>query len=95
MLFRPEPKKKKVMADLYRVTPPDQPVFENGNTLCKGKPVAYLIVWKSEKNRKGDRPTHVRAVLVGELGGRLAPQTAYPSPMAKRAFCRQTPEVGA
>jgi hypothetical protein len=49
MLFRPEPKKKKVMADLYRVTSPDDPVLENGNKLCRGKPVAYLIVWKSEK----------------------------------------------
>jgi hypothetical protein len=46
MLFRPEPKKKKVMADLYRVTPPGDPVLENGNRLCKGKPIAYLIVWK-------------------------------------------------
>jgi hypothetical protein len=43
MLFRPEPKKK-VMADLYKVTTPDDPVL-----LCKGKPIAYLIVWKSEK----------------------------------------------
>ena len=49
MLFRPEAKKKKVMVDLYRVTSPDDPVLENGNKLCKGKPVAYLIVWKSEK----------------------------------------------
>jgi hypothetical protein len=52
MLLRPEPKKKKVMADLYRVTPPDDPVLENGNKLCKGKPVAYVIVWKSEKTGK-------------------------------------------
>jgi hypothetical protein len=49
MLFRPEPKEKRVMADLYRVTPPDDPVLENGSKLCKGKPIAYLIVWKSEK----------------------------------------------
>jgi hypothetical protein len=49
MLFRPEAKSKKVMADLYRVTPPDDPVLENSNKLCKGKPIAYLIVWKSEK----------------------------------------------
>jgi hypothetical protein len=49
MLFRPETKKAKVMADLYRVTSPDNPLLENGNKLCKGKPVAYLIVWKSEK----------------------------------------------
>jgi hypothetical protein len=48
MLFRPEAKKKKVMADLYRVTPPDDPLLENGNRLCKGKAIAYLIVWKSE-----------------------------------------------
>jgi hypothetical protein len=48
MLFRPEPKKKKVMADLYKVASPDDPVLENGNRLCKGKPVSYLIVWKSE-----------------------------------------------
>lgn len=49
MLFRPEPKGKKVLADLYRVTSPDDPSLENGSKLCKGKPVAYLIVWKSEK----------------------------------------------
>jgi hypothetical protein len=49
MLFRPEPKKKKILADLYRVTSPDDPALENGNKLCKGKPVVYLIVWKSEK----------------------------------------------
>jgi hypothetical protein len=49
MLFKAEAKKRKVMADLYKVTPPDDPVLENGNRLCKGKPVAYLIVWKSEK----------------------------------------------
>jgi hypothetical protein len=48
MLFRPEAKKKKVMADLYRVTSPDDPVLENGNRLCNGKAIAYLIVWKSE-----------------------------------------------
>jgi hypothetical protein len=48
MLFRPEAKKKKVMADLYRITAHDDPVLENGNKLCKGKPVVYLIVWKSE-----------------------------------------------
>lgn len=44
MLFRPEPKKKKVMADMYRITAPDDTI-----PLCKGKPAAYLIVWKSEK----------------------------------------------
>jgi hypothetical protein len=49
MLFRPAPKKKKVMADLYRVTTPDDPVLENGNKLYKRKTVAYLIVWKPEK----------------------------------------------
>ena len=38
MLFRPETKKKKVMADLYKVTSPDDPVLENGNRLCKGNP---------------------------------------------------------
>jgi hypothetical protein len=49
MLFRAEAKKKKVMADVYKVTSPDDPVLENGNRLCKGKPIAYLVVWKSEK----------------------------------------------
>ena len=49
MLFRSEAKKKTVLADLYRVTSPEDPVLENGNKLCKGKPIAYLIVWKSEK----------------------------------------------
>ena len=52
MLFRPEPKKKKVMADLYRVMPPDDPALENGNKLCKGKPIAYVVVWKPEKAAK-------------------------------------------
>jgi hypothetical protein len=48
MLFRSEAKRKRVMADLYRIVPPADPVLQNGNRLCKGKPVAYLIVWKSE-----------------------------------------------
>ena len=52
MLFRPEPKKKKLRADLYRITPPDDPVLENGSKLCKGKPVAYVIMWKPEKVAK-------------------------------------------
>jgi hypothetical protein len=56
MVFRPEPKQKKIMADLYRVTPPDDPVLESGNKLCNGKPVAYLIVWKSEKTGKEADP---------------------------------------
>ena len=51
-VFRSEPKKKKVMVDLYRVTPPDDPVLENGNKLCKGKPVAYVVTWKPEKAAK-------------------------------------------
>jgi hypothetical protein len=49
MLFRAEKKKKTVMADLYRVTPPEDPVLQNGSRLCNGKPVAYLLVWKSER----------------------------------------------
>ncbi len=49
MLFRPEAKGKKVTADLFRVTEADDPVLENGSKLCRGKPVVYLIVWKSEK----------------------------------------------
>jgi hypothetical protein len=48
MLFKPE-KKKKVVADLYKVAQPANPVLENGKMLCQGKPVAYLLVWKSEK----------------------------------------------
>jgi hypothetical protein len=57
MLFgAPEAKKKKIMADLYRVTSPDDPVLENGNRLCKGKPIAYLIVWKSEPVGKEPDP---------------------------------------
>ena len=48
MLFRPQSKERKVMADLYLLTPPDDPALENGNKLCMGKPIVYLIVWKSE-----------------------------------------------
>jgi hypothetical protein len=64
MLFRPEPKKKKVMADLYRVMPPDDPALENGNKLRKGKPVAYVIMWKPEKVAKGIDP-HTLAFFSG------------------------------
>jgi hypothetical protein len=37
------------MADLFKVTSPNNPLLENGNTLCKVKPVAYLLVWKPER----------------------------------------------
>ena len=76
MLFRSEPKKKKVMADLYRVTPPDDPVLENGNKLCRGKPVAYVIMWKPEKSARsirvrwrsfpGQSSTPARQTIVGD-----------------------------
>ena len=56
MLFRPEAKQRKVMADLYRVTSQGDPVLQNRNTLCKGNPIAYLIVWKSEKAGKEADP---------------------------------------
>ena len=56
ILFRPEAKKKKVMADVYRVTSSDDPVLENGNKLCKAKPAAYLIIWKSEKTANETDP---------------------------------------
>ena len=56
MLFRPEPKQRHVMADLYRITPPDDPILENGNRLCKGKPISYLIIWKPEQTGKEADP---------------------------------------
>jgi hypothetical protein len=56
MLFKPGPKKKKVMVDLYRVTPPEDPVLENGNKLCRSGSIAFLIVWKSEKTGKETDP---------------------------------------
>ena len=72
MLFRPEPKKKKLMADLYRVTPPDDPVLENGSKLCKGKPVAYLIMWKPEKVAKEIDPRTLGVLLRAKVRPRLA-----------------------
>ena len=51
MLFRPEAKKKKVTADLYRITSPDDAI-----PLCKGKPATYLLVWNSEKTGKEAAP---------------------------------------
>ena len=56
MLFRSQAKKRKVMADLYRATAPDDPVLENGNRLCKGKPVADLLVWQAEKTGREADP---------------------------------------
>ena len=49
MLFRPDKKHKKVMADLYRVAQQEDLVLENGNKLCGTKNAAYLVVWKSDK----------------------------------------------
>ena len=72
MLFRPEAKKRKVMADLYKVTSPDDPVLENGNKLCKGKPVAYLIVWKSGEGRQRGRSAYFGTFLRAEAQRRLA-----------------------
>jgi hypothetical protein len=48
MLFRPE-KRQKVLVDLYMVTQPEDPALANGNTICKGKAIAYLLVWKSQR----------------------------------------------
>jgi len=56
MLFRPEPRQRHVMAELYRIAPPDDPILENGNRLCKGKPVSYLIIWQPEQTDKKADP---------------------------------------
>jgi len=69
MLFRPEPKRKKVVADLYMVRPPDDPILENGNKLCKGKPVTYLIIWKSEKTGKVVDPRNLAPFSGQKLSG--------------------------
>jgi len=69
MLFRPEAKKKKVMADLYRVTPPDDPALEGGSNLCKGKTVTYLLVWKSGKVANETDPRTIAPFS----GSKLAP----------------------
>ena len=71
MLFRPEAKKKKVMADLYKVTSQGDPVLQNGNTLCKGNPIACLIVWKSEKAGKEADPRYFGAFLRAETQRRF------------------------
>ncbi len=44
MLFRSDAKQKRVMATLYRITSPPDPTVQ----LCKDKPIAYLVVWRSE-----------------------------------------------
>jgi len=69
MLFRPEAKAKKILADLYKVTSPDSPVLENGSSLCKGKPVSYMLVWKSESVGK---PAGVR-ILAPFSGQKFTP----------------------
>ena len=38
MLFRPEPKKKKVMADLYKVASPDDPGLRTETGCARGNP---------------------------------------------------------
>jgi hypothetical protein len=76
MLFRPEAKRKKVMADLYKVTLPDDPILENGSGLCKGKSVAYLIVWKSEKVSSEPDPTYFWQFFPGGKSVPAHPMTA-------------------
>ena len=49
MLFRPQKKAKKVLANLFHVIQPADPILENGNKLCGARLAIYLIVWKSEK----------------------------------------------
>jgi hypothetical protein len=61
MLFRAEKGKKRVTVELYRVTPPQDPVLEGGNRLCNGKPIAYLLVWKSERLGNDLDPRSVNA----------------------------------
>jgi hypothetical protein len=80
MLFRPEAKKK-VMADLYKVTQPDDPVLENGNKLCKGKPVAYLIVWKSEKTGNETDPRTVAPFSGQKFTPALLPEYCAAGPV--------------
>jgi hypothetical protein len=60
------------MADPYRVTSPDDPVLENGNKLCKGKPVVYLLVWKSEAVGNEADPRTFGTVLWAEVQRRFA-----------------------
>ena len=64
MIFRPE-KRQKVLADLYRVTQPEDPTLENGNTICQGKGVAYLLVWKSPRTG-GDVDPRTMAAFSGK-----------------------------
>jgi hypothetical protein len=47
MLFRTETRKK-VLAELYRVTSEENPA-EGSNRLCPGKTARYILIWKSEK----------------------------------------------
>src|SRR5262249_9320600 len=52
MLFRAEPKQRHIMADLYRITSQN----DADNRLCKGKPAAFLIIWKPEKTSQEAAP---------------------------------------
>ena len=52
MLFRPEPRKKRSRLTSTRSFRRMILASENGSKLCKSKPVAYLLVWKSEKSGK-------------------------------------------
>ena len=93
MLFRPEAKKKKVMADLYRVTSPDDPVLENGNRLCKGKPIVYLIVWKSEMVGNETDPRTL-APFPGISSAPLRPTTADATPTTLDRIETKRPRTG-
>jgi hypothetical protein len=65
MLFRPEKKARKVTADLYRITAPEDLVLENGSPLCKGRMARYLIIWKSAKTANEVDPRSM-AVFAGQ-----------------------------
>jgi hypothetical protein len=67
MMFRPEPKGKKVMADLYRVTSPDDPALENGSKLWKGETGRISAGMEVREGRQRERPAYPGALLWEEI----------------------------
>ena len=67
MLFRPEAKKTKVMADLYKVTSLDDPVLANGKKLCKGKTRHLPDCAEVRQSRERGQPSSLGIVLCTEV----------------------------
>ena len=72
MLFRPEAKAKKVTADLFRVTQPDDPVTGEWKQIVSGQTCGLSDRLEIREDRDGGCPTEPGTVLRDQVQRRFA-----------------------